>query len=156
MLTVKILCSQSLTALIRRTFPLTAGRVNNQAIISALAVTIMIGMEFGEGDATKQKSVKKSALSLTVGTAVNEVFGQEFYRKGHPVKRLRPCGELPDPEHWVFCARDLAPWLASYRMGNQPRTKSGRRNGRQPFSGGGGVPKWPKNGRANGRTAEIW
>ena len=43
-------------------------------------------------------------------------------------------------------------------MGNGPRTKNGRRNGRRNVRRPcfGGVPKWPKNGRANGWATKIW
>ena len=59
-------------------------------------------MEFSEGDATKQKSVKRSAFIHWMGYrhAVNE--GVSIYRKGNSVKRFRPFSELSDSNHWNF------------------------------------------------------
>ena len=51
-----------------------------------------VGTEFWEGDATKQKSVKRSVFSHSV----NGGFGKEFHRKGNSVKRSGPFSESPD------------------------------------------------------------
>ena len=47
---------------------------------------------------------------------------------------------------------DIATWLACCRMGNRPRTKIGEKWPAAILWGG---PKWPKHGRANGRTAKF-
>ena len=62
---------------------------------------LLIGAECWEEDATKQKSVKRSAFSLNGAQAFSECgMGKEFYRKGNSVKRFRPFSESPDSKHW--------------------------------------------------------
>ena len=52
--------------------------------------------DFGEGDATKNFSVKKGLFSEKGGgNSVNEGSGKDFYRKGNSVKRSEP----PDSEN---------------------------------------------------------
>ena len=50
----------------------------------------MLGADFGEGDATKHFSVKKSFCFSEKGggNSVNKGFGKDFYRKGNSVKRF--------------------------------------------------------------------
>ena len=60
---------------------------------------ILIEAEFGEGDATKQKSVKKSAFSLNARHSVNDGFCKEFFRKGNSLKRSGRFHELLDSEN---------------------------------------------------------
>ena len=68
----------------------------------------LFGTEFWEGDATKQKSVKRSAFSLSEVKAffsVNEGFGKEFYRKGNSLKRCRPLSESLRSKNWnLLCS----------------------------------------------------
>ena len=42
-------------------------------MITFSRILLLIGAEFGEGNATKQKSVKRSAFSLNEGKAFNEL-----------------------------------------------------------------------------------
>ena len=50
----------------------------------------------GEGDTTKQETVKKSAFSLRARHSAHEGFGKEFYRKDRSVKGSGPFNEPPD------------------------------------------------------------
>ena len=51
-----------------RSFPVYGGTFARSYSVS----TVIIGTEFGKGDATKQRSVKRSASSLNEGQAVSE------------------------------------------------------------------------------------
>ena len=67
-----------------------------------------IRAEFGEGDATKQKSVKRSAFSLNEGRAFSERrLGKELYRKGDSLKRFRPFSESLDSENRVLLTNNF-------------------------------------------------
>ena len=56
-----------------------------------LAKGIILEWILGEGDATKQRSVKKSAFSLN-----NEGFVKEIYRKDNSLNKFQPSNESPD------------------------------------------------------------
>ena len=61
----------------------------------------MLGTEFGEGDATKQQAVRRSAFfhSMRARQSVNKDLGEEIYLKGNSVKRSGPFIEPPDSEN---------------------------------------------------------
>ena len=72
----------------------------------SLKLEAFLGTEFGEGNRTKQKSVKRSDW-ITARHSKNKGLGKEFYRKGNSVKRIWPFGESLDFRIEIFCAHPL-------------------------------------------------